>query len=211
MWNSTRNFLRNYPKAWRKDPNKIRLGRAKSSKKLIAVSVTAGSALLGTTVFAINQSGKVLDHNKQNPLGDIYDFQTDTIVDHQEQVDIDTLPLVYNAKRIEKYWKDRPLEVLLRTGEIIGVLGPYIWKLLVWEYFIRQKIRDNEGLQKKYAIRLRKCLTDLGPCFIKLGQALSIRPDLLPSTFVYELQKLCDSVPSFPTSDAIAVIESELG
>ena len=208
MWNSTRTFLRNYPKAWRKDPkNKLRLGRAKSSnktKKLIAVSVTAGSALVGTTVFAINQSGKVLDHDKQNPLGDIYDFQTD--VDQE-----DTLPLVYNANRIEKYWKKRPLEVLLRTGEIIGVLGPYVWKLLVWEYFIRQKIRDNEGLQKKYAIKLRECLTDLGPCFIKLGQALSIRPDLLPSTFVYELQKLCDSVPSFPTSDAIAVIESELG
>ena len=209
MWNSTRTFLRNYPKSWRKDPNKIRLSRTKSSKKLIAVSLTAGSALVGgTTIFAINQSGKVLDHDKQNPLGDIYEFQTDISIDQEED---DTLPLVYNAKRIEKYFKEKPLEVLLRTGEIIGVLGPYVWKLLVWEYFIRQKIRDNEGLQKKYAIKLRECLTNLGPCFIKLGQALSIRPDLLPSTFVYELQKLCDSVPSFPTSDAIAVIESELG
>ena len=35
--------------------------------------------------------------------------------------------------------------------------------------------------------------------------------DLLPSTFLFELQKLCDEVPSFPTNEAIQVIESELG
>ena len=60
-------------------------------------------------------------------------------------------------------------------------------------------------------MKLREVLTELGPCFVKLGQALSIRPDVLPSTFLDELQKLCDSMPSFPTPDAIAVIEKELG
>ena len=90
-------------------------------------------------------------------------------------------------------------------------MGPYFTKLLFWEYLIRRKIRDHEGLQKKYAINLRERLTDLGPCFIKFGQALSIRPDLLPPPFLFELQKLCDSVPSFPTQDAIAVIEADLG
>ena len=54
-------------------------------------------------------------------------------------------------------------------------------------------------------------MTKLGPCFIKFGQALSIRPDVLPSSFLNELQKLCDAVPSFPTKDAIEVIDSELG
>ena len=63
----------------------------------------------------------------------------------------------------------------------------------------------------RYAVKLREVLTELGPCFVKLGQALSIRPDVLPSTFLDELQKLCDSMPSFPTPDAIAVIEKELG
>ena len=67
------------------------------------------------------------------------------------------------------------------------------------------------GLQKKYAVELRDMLTKLGPSFIKFGQAMSIRPDLLPSSFLFELQKLCDAVPSFPTHDAISVIESELG
>jgi predicted unusual protein kinase regulating ubiquinone biosynthesis (AarF/ABC1/UbiB family) len=40
---------------------------------------------------------------------------------------------------------------------------------------------------------------------------LSIRPDIMPPAFIYELQKLCDAVPSFPTEQAIATIELELG
>ncbi len=70
---------------------------------------------------------------------------------------------------------------------------------------------NHEGLQRKYAIELREALTKLGPSFVKFGQALSIRPDVLPSVFLVELQKLCDSVPSFPTCEAIRVIEQELG
>ena len=75
----------------------------------------------------------------------------------------------------------------------------------------RRKIFNHEGLQRKYAIQLREALTSLGPSFVKLGQALSIRPDVLPSPFLFELQKLCDAVPSFPTREAIRVIELELG
>ena len=45
----------------------------------------------------------------------------------------------------------------------------------------------------------------------KFGQMLSIRPDVLPPPAVYELQKLCDSVPSYPTPHALELIESELG
>ena len=40
---------------------------------------------------------------------------------------------------------------------------------------------------------------------------MSIRPDLLPATFLYELQKLCDSVPSFPSDVAMALVEEQLG
>ena len=60
-------------------------------------------------------------------------------------------------------------------------------------------------MQRKYAVELRELLTRLGPSFIKFGQAVSIRPDLLPSSFLFELQKLCDAVPSYPTKDAIEV------
>ena len=121
------------------------------------------------------------------------------------------MPTEYDISAIQAYWQKRPREVLLRMTEVAIVFGPYITKLLLWEYLIRRKIRNSEGLQQRYAVELRDKLTKLGPCFVKFGQALSIRPDVLPSSFLIELQKLCDAVPSFPTKDAIAVIDSELG
>jgi predicted unusual protein kinase regulating ubiquinone biosynthesis (AarF/ABC1/UbiB family) len=49
-------------------------------------------------------------------------------------------------------------------------------------------------MQVKRAIQLRNIMTSLGPAYIKLGQALSIRPDLLSPAAMNELQKLCDKV-----------------
>jgi len=121
------------------------------------------------------------------------------------------LPREYSALQVEEFFKARPLEVAARTWEILAAVVPYLARFLVWEHLIRRKIKHHEGLQKKYAVELRELLTSLGPCFIKLGQAVSIRPDLLPAAFLFELQKLCDAVPSFPTKDAVAVIEEELG
>jgi predicted unusual protein kinase regulating ubiquinone biosynthesis (AarF/ABC1/UbiB family) len=61
------------------------------------------------------------------------------------------------------------------------------------------------------AIQLRQILTRLGPTFIKIGQALSTRPDLIRKDFLEELVVLQDQLPSFPTSVAFAIIEAELG
>lgn len=51
----------------------------------------------------------------------------------------------------------------------------------------------------------------IGPFFIKLGQALSIRPDILSPRAMVELQRLCDKVPSFDNKMAMDTIESQLG
>jgi ubiquinone biosynthesis protein len=59
--------------------------------------------------------------------------------------------------------------------------------------------------------RLRMALEELGPTYIKLGQVLSTRPDLIPVEFTEELSKLQDSVPPFPFADAEAIIQRELG
>jgi len=59
--------------------------------------------------------------------------------------------------------------------------------------------------------RLRLALEELGPTFIKLGQALSTRPDLLPPAYISELSKLQDTVPPEPWDPIKARIEEELG
>jgi ubiquinone biosynthesis protein len=59
--------------------------------------------------------------------------------------------------------------------------------------------------------RLRLALEELGPVFIKLGQALSTRPDLVPPDIAVELSKLQDQCPPFPGVQAVAIIERELG
>lgn len=59
--------------------------------------------------------------------------------------------------------------------------------------------------------RLRLALEELGPTFIKLGQLLSTRPDVIPKEYVYELKKLQDKVPSIPVEEIRSQISLELG
>ena len=59
--------------------------------------------------------------------------------------------------------------------------------------------------------RLRLALEELGPVFVKLGQALSTRPDILPADIAVELAKLQDQVPPFPGEAARAEVERALG
>lgn len=63
----------------------------------------------------------------------------------------------------------------------------------------------------RQAAQLRQALEELGPTFIKMGQALSARSDLLPAPYVDELSKLLDEVPPSPFEEMKAVLERELG
>jgi len=58
---------------------------------------------------------------------------------------------------------------------------------------------------------VRESLEELGPTFIKLGQLLSTRTELLPALYIKELQKLQDTAPAVPTPEVLSVIEEELG
>ncbi|CAE8602665.1 unnamed protein product [Polarella glacialis] len=61
------------------------------------------------------------------------------------------------------------------------------------------------------ARRLRLALESLGPAFVKLGQALASREDVLSEEIAAELRKLCDDVPPFPCQDAVQLIREQLG
>ncbi|PWT89040.1 MAG: hypothetical protein C5B55_12060 [Blastocatellia bacterium] len=69
----------------------------------------------------------------------------------------------------------------------------------------------KEARLEKQAVWLRQRLIALGPTFIKIGQALGTRADLLPLAYVKELATLQDQVPPYPTAEAFARIEAELG
>ena len=77
--------------------------------------------------------------------------------------------------------------------------------------------RGAEGTSSKearlqvQAVWLKDSLIALGPTFIKIGQSLGTRADLLPLAYVKELSTLQDQVPPFPTAEAYARIEAELG
>ena len=72
-----------------------------------------------------------------------------------------------------------------------------------WNWFRREKLSRGEAL--------RITLEQLGPIFIKFGQALSTRPDILPPDIAVELCKLQDRVPSFPSEKALAIVEAAYG
>lgn len=125
-----------------------------------------------------------------------------------------SLPLTYEPEDIASVWSEHPRCVLSRLLTIARRVTPLAVKVLsetvLWPP-TQETEQERSARHASRAIELRSCLTSLGPTFIKAGQALSIRPDLLPPAAVYELQQLCDSVPSYPTCDALRLIEAELG
>src|SRR4029078_2034329 len=70
---------------------------------------------------------------------------------------------------------------------------------------------NQEVNQAQQAIWLKEKLIELGPTFIKIGQSMGTRADLLPLPFVVALGELQDQVPPFPNEIAFARIEKELG
>ena len=70
---------------------------------------------------------------------------------------------------------------------------------------------DDAAVQQRLARRILTTLSDLGPCFIKVGQALSTRPDLVRRDWLEELTRLQDDLPAFSQRIAEQLIEAELG
>ncbi len=85
---------------------------------------------------------------------------------------------------------------LFRPLRFLVWLNPYNW---------------FRGKQLSRAERIRLCIEDLGPIFIKFGQMLATRRDLLSDEFIDELEKLLDQVPPFPVEQARVLIERSLG
>lgn len=112
----------------------------------------------------------------------------------------------YDPDRLADALRDRPWDVRKRALRIATTLGTFLTSLLQ-DYAIGR----FEANMPKRAGQLRKILGGLGPSFVKVGQALSARPDLMPPVYLRELGQLQDQLPAFPTTIAMALVEEELG
>ncbi|MBN2800591.1 MAG: AarF/ABC1/UbiB kinase family protein [Deltaproteobacteria bacterium] len=86
-------------------------------------------------------------------------------------------------------------------GHLLGVVG--------WSE--PTPAADATVAKTPYARRLKQVLVDLGPTFVKFGQILSVRPDILPQEVLEEFQSLQDRVPALPFEKIKPVLEQELG
>ncbi|WP_024546110.1 AarF/ABC1/UbiB kinase family protein [Picosynechococcus sp. NKBG15041c] len=114
----------------------------------------------------------------------------------------------YNPEAIEARYKNEPFAVLGRLLTIITSFSSLLINIW-WAKAIGTN--KNPKTQKQQADQLKRILTKLGPTYIKIGQALSTRPDLVPPVYLSELTSLQDQLPSFPNAIAFRFIEEELG
>ncbi len=113
--------------------------------------------------------------------------------------------LDYNPNRDLRWLLLRPWILLSRLLVVLSQLLGLAMALVV-----QGNSRDPK-VQQRLAERILRTLTNLGPCFIKVGQALSTRPDLVRRDWLDQLTRLQDDLPSFDHAIALATIEAELG
>ncbi|MEO0455601.1 MAG: AarF/ABC1/UbiB kinase family protein [Cyanobacteria bacterium P01_A01_bin.114] len=114
--------------------------------------------------------------------------------------------LIYDPDAIATYYGRRPLQIVLRLIEIFWLFSGYGLGL-AWD----KATQRSQKSELKRAVQLRRILTQLGPAYIKVGQALSTRPDLVPASYMGELVKLQDQLPPFSNETALRFITEELG
>ena len=101
--------------------------------------------------------------------------------------------------------------VLVRHGLDDFVRETHLWRPLRFVFLLSPWTWFERSKQAPRSVRLRLALEELGPIFVKFGQVVSTRRDLLPLDIADELAKLQDAVPPFPGTQARALIETALG
>ncbi|MEH2270565.1 MAG: AarF/ABC1/UbiB kinase family protein [Nostoc sp.] len=113
---------------------------------------------------------------------------------------------LYDPVGIAAHYQNKKVQVLRRIFAVLGPTLSFVFGL--WSDNKRGIVVKND---RRRATQLRVLLTQLGPAYIKIGQALSTRPDLVPPVYLEELTKLQDQLPPFPNEIAYQFIKEELG
>jgi len=115
---------------------------------------------------------------------------------------------VYNPIEAKEYFDERPQTFIKRFIEVAIISTSFGLKYLL-DYLTNKT--EEPSIETERATELRELLVKLGPTFIKIGQSLSIRTDLLRPAYIKSLTELQDKVESFPTTIARDIIQSEFG
>jgi predicted unusual protein kinase regulating ubiquinone biosynthesis (AarF/ABC1/UbiB family) len=114
--------------------------------------------------------------------------------------------VLYDPVEIETQYNGQFLQVIRRIFTVLKPILAFILGLW-WDKRWGTLVKN----ERRRAVQLRDLLTKLGPAYIKIGQALSTRPDLVPPIYLEELTRLQDQLPAFPNEIAYQFIEEELG
>ncbi|CAM9724651.1 unnamed protein product [Chrysoparadoxa australica] len=112
----------------------------------------------------------------------------------------------YNPEVLELQLFQQPTRWLVRNVQLFVPFARFAAALIA-DFQSGNELKNR----KKRAEQLLDVISGLGPAIIKAGQALSSRPDLLPSEYLLELQKLQDRLPPFSSELAFATVEEEFG
>lgn len=115
------------------------------------------------------------------------------------------MPVIQEIRDVARF--EHILNVLFKQE-----LGFFLEQLNLTKYLpLKTRIKKHKFIRKDTKpLRVRLVMEELGATFIKLGQLLSLRPDLIPKEYCDEFRKLQDDVPPFPTSEAKKLVEKEL-
>jgi predicted unusual protein kinase regulating ubiquinone biosynthesis (AarF/ABC1/UbiB family) len=111
----------------------------------------------------------------------------------------------YDPQAIASYYNRRPWLVIWRAITVVWLFAGFLIGLL-----LDRSVGNIEANKYERAEQLREILTRLGPTYIKVGQSLSTRPDLVRQDFLDELIKLQDQLPAFDNELAMQIIETQL-
>ena len=115
--------------------------------------------------------------------------------------------LEYDPVAIESIYKKNPIRLLRRLWQTLLPIGLFLLGV-GWEKLIGSLNKNERKIIR--AKEFTQLLVDLGPAFIKAGQALSTRPDIVPPIVLEELAQLQDQLPGFDSKLAMACIEQDL-
>ncbi|CAI8604195.1 unnamed protein product [Vicia faba] len=135
---------------------------------------------------------------------------------HSSKIWSKPLPETYDPQHVANYFNARPHVVALRMLEVfssfasaaVSIRASGLRKLLPLN---AEEDVDDKTSEYNFGLVLKETMLNLGPTFIKVGQSLSTRPDIIGVEMSKALSELHDQIPPFPRTVAMKILEEELG